>query len=401
MKAHTSKWLIRAGILAAALWGIRSVLFPDRQMNIVDYHPSQFVERAEQPFFYSIGKQLKYGWSIDQAAPALFEGARFDGDIVAVYPSPDNRKAAVVSNAKLYLVRIGKPAVQLLDKVDHYAPTAVDVGEVYFKWPNLQWHPDSRFIYIAKDKKQQQLSEQSFSRDASLVRLDTEQPGTMAEVVPDFRALKYFFVGDAEEHSLCYDYAQGDGSVICKCRTPKGIFPARSLDRQGVHLDDGTLLPGRPFLSYRPNIHETAIWMDRYDFTVGQINARQDAVFHRSKPSVPLLYLRAGNNFLKGGRDNALMNYGGAVLPGGRYLLLNMANGQSLGQVLLDRDSGRYRELPKNTRIYRNLNSSDCANFRFNVEDLGQMSFFPCRPQSADPDTPAALGAASAKADQG
>lgn len=333
--------------------------------GIVGYRPSQFAERAETPFFYSVGKQLKYGFAIDKASPSLFEGAWLQGGLTEVYTSPDNSKAAVVSGQKLYIVRVGSPPMVVLDNVDHYSPKKMSDGDIYFKWPTLQWHPDSRFIYIVKDKKQPASLSQYFSKDATLVRIDIENGGNNQELVTDFRSSKYFFVG---AHSVCFNYALGDGSVVWKCTTNKGPTQARYLDKAGVHLDNGHVLTEQPFLSYTPNIYESEIWMARYGFSVRKLNERQDGVFYKDEPSNPLVTINTWEN-IKGYRMNGIRQQGGSVLPGGRYLLLNMIDGNGERQILLDRASSQYKELPKSTRVHRNLNSSHFENFVFTVDN--------------------------------
>lgn len=45
--------------------------------GIVDYKPSSFVELADEPFFYSIDKTLRYGRTISEDSPVLFKGSFF------------------------------------------------------------------------------------------------------------------------------------------------------------------------------------------------------------------------------------------------------------------------------------------------------------------------------------
>jgi hypothetical protein len=363
-----SRFITLVGVLFAISQGVLA----KEAIGISKYHPSHFVERAEFPFFYSIGKRLKYGLSIDESAPALFEGSWINGDLIGVYPSPDNQKAAVISNRKLYIAQVGKPTSLALENVDHYAPKRLGDGVVYFKWPSLQWHPNSRFIYIAKDKKQK-VSEQSFSKEAILVRIDMENIGVTEEVIPYFRSMSYFFAGS---DSVCFNYALGDESVIWKCSTARGISRARSIDSTDIHLDNGVVLKERRFLSYRPNIYESTIWMGRYGFSVRQINERQDALFHKDATNFPLLTFNAGRN-IKGHRVNGIRQTGGSVFPGGRYLLLNMVRDSSEVQILLDRVSGHYRKLPEDTRVYRTLNSTHYEDFVFSIDNRPGNSFMP------------------------
>src|SRR5256885_12345634 len=62
--------------------------------GIVDYKPSEFTGQASKPFFFSIGEKLKYGTAISEEVPTLLERQPFGGELKAVYPSPDQRKAA-------------------------------------------------------------------------------------------------------------------------------------------------------------------------------------------------------------------------------------------------------------------------------------------------------------------
>lgn len=349
------KWLPLIGLLLV----FSPSVIAKESIWISDYHPSQFIERAESPFFYSIGKRLKYGSSIDESAPTLFEGSWLNGDIVSVYVSPDNQKAAVISNRKLYIARAGRAALLALANVDNYEPKKLSNGDVYFKWPTLQWHPNSQFIYIAKDKKQKPW-EQTFSKEAILVRIDIEDVSNVKELINDFRSMSYFFVGT---DNVCFDYAPGDGSVIWRCSTANGLSRVRSMDRTDIHLDNGVVLNDRPFFSYEPNIYESSVWMARYGFSIRRISERQDALFHKDVPNTPLLTFNTGRN-IKGHRVNGIGQMGGSVLPGGRYLLLNMA---LEGQFLLDRVSRGYRKLPKETRVYRNLNSTSYEGFTFSI----------------------------------
>jgi len=78
--------------------------------GIVDYRPSSFSEQPEHKFFFSVGTRLMFGSVTNDSFPALF-----DGYLSAVYPSPDQTKAAVVSGDNLYLVEVGK-ATTLISK---------------------------------------------------------------------------------------------------------------------------------------------------------------------------------------------------------------------------------------------------------------------------------------------
>ena len=342
--------------------------------GILNYSPSKFLEKAESSFFYSIGNQLKYGMSVDETAPALFEGKYFGGNFVAVFPSPDNKKVALVSNKKLYVVGIGISPQLVLDHVVSYDPKEIGYKEIYYKWPTIQWDSKSRYIYIAKDKKQPQGHwQRPHSRDAILVRIDTENAYNISEMIVDFRSLHYFLVGS---DGLCFDYALDNGDVIWKCLTENGVLKAQSVTSDGIQLDNKSTLTGRPFLSYKPNIYESDIWMSRYGFFVKRINEKLDGLFLKSKPEIPLIRISTGVN-IKGRHVNGIRQMGGAVLPGGRYVLLNVWHDSFKGQLLLDSATGEYRELPKETNVYRNLNSDAYDDFVFSVGQIRGNEFKP------------------------
>jgi hypothetical protein len=354
--------------LVGMLFAMAQSVLAKEGVGISNYDPSHFVESAESPFFYSIGKHLKYGSKIDESAPDLFKGTWLNGELVKVYPSPDNQTVAIVSNRKLYIARVGRAPLLALENVDHYDPKKLSEGDIYFKWPTLQWHPNSRFIYIAKDKKQK-IWEQAFSTEATLVRIDIENISVIKELIPDFRSLNYFFIGS---DNVCFNYALGNGSVIWKCSTANGISPVRSLDSTGIHMDNGVVLTERPFLSYEPDLYESAVWMARYGFSVKRLSEEQDGLFHKDAPTPPLLTFNTGWN-MKGYRVNGIRQAGGSVLPGGRYLLLNVSE----GQILLDRVSRLYRKLPKDTKVHRNLNSTHYKDFVFSIDRGPGKSFKP------------------------
>ena len=56
--------------------------------------------------------------------------------------------------------------------------------------------------------------------------------------------------------------------------------------------------------------------------------------------------------------------YNSLFLPGGKYFLLNAACGNYEGQLLIDSETGRYKQLPKDTRVYLALTTDDVSRYR-------------------------------------
>jgi len=331
--------------------------------GIQGYRPSMFTEQSEAPFFYSIGKHLKYGKNIDGEAPAIFKGKFFNGDITKVFPSPDNRKAVIVSGGSLYLVQIGKQVEFLLDKIRPTVSFRNDnIGDEFYISNRIQWSQDSRLIYITKVKIQKSPPKQNHSRHFSLKRINIENPLHIDELVSDFGGWKYFMVGN---DAICFSYAPGNGSVIYKCSTPAGVSNVVSINDKHILLENGVRVTGTRFVSYAPDINETEIWLTRHGFFIRDITSRVEGFFSRSRPSSPIFTINTAIDSLKGHRYDGIWRYGSSVLPGGRYILLKVSHDEFEGELLVDSSTGQYRELPENTRVYQNINSSNYGNFTF------------------------------------
>ncbi|WP_322039396.1 hypothetical protein [Burkholderia diffusa] len=162
--------------------------------NIVDYRPSTFSELADTPFFFSIGHKLKYGRAIVDSAPTVFEGDFSDTLHNAVYPSPNDKRAIVVIWNKLYMVEPGKKPLLILSDADNEVGGLHAPGARFYRRFRLQWDPSSRYILIPRDKKQPQISQQFYSPDKALVRIDTENPSVVDELIPagQFRSSSFF-----------------------------------------------------------------------------------------------------------------------------------------------------------------------------------------------------------------
>jgi hypothetical protein len=340
--------------------------------GIVEYKPSSFVERATTPFFYSIGKQLKFGDSISESAPAIFQG-KFTESRLEVFPSPDQKKATVVSGGNLYLVEAGKPAQLLLEKVSNDEPRSVRVGKAFYKYTMLQWDEHSRYIYIAKDKKQKTLFEQGFSKDAVLVRIDIKDPSSIIEVVLDFRSIKYFFLGD---EAICFNYALGNGDVIWKCSLNGQMQAIKKGSIDQIELEGGRKITGRLFQSYMGGIDERDIWLSRYGFSLKTTPDGYIGFYSANLQQTPVFRIRGGIN-IKGHYSDGITQFGCSVLPGGRFALLNVWHDNFKGQLLIDGVNGRYRELPRDTKVYQNLNSFNYENVIFNMAENSWPEFLP------------------------
>ncbi|MEM5346155.1 hypothetical protein [Paraburkholderia azotifigens] len=320
--------------------------------NIVDYRPSKFSELAETPFFFSIGNKLKYGRAIVDSAPTVFEGDFSDRLRNAVYPSPNDRRAIVVTGKKLYLVEPGKKPYLILSEADNEVGSLHAPGAQFYRHYRLQWDPSSRYILIPRDRKQSQISQQFYSPDKALVRIDADNLSVIHEVIPvgQFRSSSFFLI---ESETVCFDFEVSPNRIIWKCQLGSGAKEVRSISHDEIQFNDGTTIPEKPFASYNGDIRETEIWLTHYGFILRRLQDGTVGIFRRDYRVTPYMRLNPYKN-IKGHELDGLRQSGGQVLPGGRYAFLNIYG----AALLLDSRDGSYKKLPTDTHCYINFNSA-------------------------------------------
>ena len=344
--------------------------------GIVEYKPSTFVELSERPFFFLIGRKVMYANTIGESAPTVFEAGFFSGKIEAVYPSPDETRAAIVSGRRLYVAEPGKAARLILEPVADYDAKNLGDGDVFYKTPTLQWSSDSRSIFIARDKKAK-LSAQRFSESAALVRIDLSDSIIITDVIQDFRSMQYIMFGN---DVICFNFAPGDGGVVWRCSQQGKVLAVRSLDEERIVLEDGTAITGKPFVSYYGNIYANEIWLTRFGFSFRNIDNRYEGFFAKGS-ATPIFRIRTGLN-IKGHAVDGVLQGRCMVLPGGRYALIDVHHDNFKGQLLVDGATQTYRELPRNTRVYSSLNSWNYNNFQLEWDRLS-FEFLPMKSPEA------------------
>lgn len=338
--------------------------------GITDYKPSKFQEKVSTPFFFSIGRQLKFGDSISEEAPTVFKSSWFS-DKMMVYPSPDGKKAVVASGGNLYLVEIEKEPQFILKKA--YNPKFNGNIEKNYQHHSIQWNRDSTLFFIPM------MTSINSVVQHQIIKIYVNEQFDLSPVLPNF-FLHYFLMGD---DNICFDFAPGNGGVIWYCQS-NGI--SKKIDRiiegtGGIKLEDGSVLPGKPFASYNGNIYETDIWLTRYGFSLKRDSGRTIGFYSRKHGDEPIFKLQGGNNF-KGYFVDGISQRGGLVLPGGRYAILHVYHDNFTGQLLVDGETGRYRELPKDTNVYLNLNSWEYKLPVFKIDNypegrIGRFDFLP------------------------
>lgn len=310
-------------------------------VGIIDYKPSVFSEHASQPFFFSIGKKLKYGNAIREDAPTLFEAGWFDGDINEVYPSPDQKKAVVVVGNSLYLAQPGKPTTKLLQPFERK------------NLRDLQWDSQSRYIFVPRYIFPNNDHRFVSGLPSTLLRIDTNDPIIVRELISSsqFRMLETYF--PLNDDSVCFDSATPKGDVIWQCWISGVVHTVQRLEVDRITFVDGTTVKDKPFFSLPMRGGEISLALGGYSLTMIP-NSLQVDFFHSNKPTVPIFRLQGYIERLKGNYFDGFRDGESTVLPGGRYAVVTI---RFRTVVVVDSDTGLYKELPKNSSVYENINS--------------------------------------------
>lgn len=326
--------------------------------GIVDYKPSEFTEQASEPFFFSIGEKLKYGTAISEEVPTLLEGKRFGGELRAVYPSPDQTKAAAVTGGKLYLVEPGKPPRILLDPfVSWLEGRKIPIGETYYDFGHIQWDATSRYIFITRDKIQELMNREVWHQrhhmDRALVRIDTTQSHSIVEVIPAGQFRTTFGPSFISDDGICFDSSDNKGDVYLKCIVAGNAHIVKQVEIDKIVFDDGIVLNGRVFMTSSLDYKSGEVLMVEGGF---HLTKREGSLvvdlLHKNRPDSPMLSVEGAIN-IKGHFWEGIHER--TILPGGRYAFLHVWN----RKILLDSETGSYKQLPTDTRVYQNVNSRD------------------------------------------
>lgn len=211
------------------------------------------------------------------------------------------------------------------------------------------------------------------SPEVVLVRIDIDSPTKIAEVIKNFNSLDYFFVGN---NTIYFNYAPGNGDVIWKCSHSGVVKEVINFVGNKIFLQGGTVIVGKPFVSYFGNIYESAIWLSNYGFSLKIGADGMTEFFSKNDSKKPIFRIQGGHN-IKGHYVNGISQEGCKVLPGGRYALLDVYHDNFKGQLLVDGLTGKYRELPAKTKVYLNLNSLNYEHFEFDMGPTKSPKFVP------------------------
>jgi len=352
--SRVGKWIfIAVGILIAGGmgWGVFLWFFfgPTNYIpsNIVDFHPTQLQAEADANFFFSVGDELRYSNGINLRAATLLRG-HVDNFLV----SPDRRRIAVATNGTLRIITADGSAVRQVAPVDSIYKESKPIGRSFFRDAGFQWSRNSQYLYLIKDEYYESKGSQLYSGKGELWRYDV-QTGSLQLVLRPFPAFTYFFGSKSgiyfsvptEAGDLQLRYFDGEAA--------KNIGDVNAWEVPKQELRSGE----SPFFSF--SARDFNQLFVRGAALEGEQNGKQEKLVIRNKS---YLAFTQGNGMK--GTFYCSNLYNSVFLPGDRYFLLNVGCGNYTGQLLIDGETGKYEQLPKDTRVYLTLTTEDIPDYR-------------------------------------
>lgn len=358
--------MAKPSFLIALLLIISTVLHGS--VKIVEYTPSDFIEMATEPFFYSIGKTLRYGKTIDSKSPILFKGSFFGGEIRAVYPSPDNKKAIVFTKNSLFLITLNRPPQLIVDNVYGYDAKKIGIGDFFYTaGSDVQWNQNSTSFFLVRHRKKAEIWKQVSSNDTTLMRVNVNNPKIILQVFDHFTTFEYYSI----DNTICYNYPPGNGDLVWKCIYQNDGINVRSQTKNKIVLENGVILNGTVFLSDYNRGEMALVDNGFYIKSLEKGLAGFYSKFYVDKP----IWTMKTSHTIKGHIVYGIMEHLSNILPGERYALLNVFYDNFTGQLLVDRQTGKYKELPNLTKVYSNINTLNNSNFQFSKDGIFRPEF--------------------------
>ena len=345
------KWLIGVCaalvVLAVGAWLWLWFAFRGTPSDIVNFHPTEFQAKADAPFFFSVGDELKYSDEVDPHTPTLSRG-HIDNFLV----SPSRDKIAIVTNGTLLIVNADGSRIRQVATVDSIYKNPKPIGRSFFRADGFQWSKDSKHLYLIRDQYYESKGSQLYSDKGELWRYDLES-GNSQLVLKPFPAYTCFF---GKGSGLYFSVPTNAGDLRLRYfdgRTVKDIGEVNAWEVSKHEFPSGESM----FFSFSSR-----------DFNELFVRGASFANDQRDTQEKLLLGDKYYLAFTRGegikGPFYCPALYNSLFLPGGRYFLLNVNCGNYEGQLLINSETGRYEQLPKDTRVYLALTTDDVSHYR-------------------------------------
>jgi hypothetical protein len=258
---------------------------------------------------------------------------------------------AVVTNGQLLIVSADRNGVRQVANVDSIYKEPKPIGRSFFRNDGFQWTKDSKHLYLIKDEYYKSKGSQLYSAKGELWYYDLES-GNLRLVLKPFPAYTYFLGSKS--------------GIYFSVPTDVGDLRLRYFDGQ-IARDIGEVnaweVPKQelgssksPFFSF-----STKDFQELFARGAGLRNGHD-----RTKELVlgdrSYLVFTEGQEMKRAFYCPSL--YNSLFLPGGRYFLMNAECGNYEGQLLIDSETSKYEQLPKDTRVYLALTTEDIPHYR-------------------------------------
>ena len=330
---------------------------PKRPPMIVNYQPSSFVARGDTNFFYSIGDELKYSDQIDPNAPTIF-----NGNIQHLFVSPDNKKAAIITDNELIILSSDgrfKRQVTPVESGCDYSDNK-KIGRGFFRSDNYQWSSNSESIYLIRNVFMYFIDRKNcYSKKSELWRYDL-RTGQLTMVITPFKTYDYFTTVD---NKIFFSVSDDIGDL--HLRSFDGVQQRdipRSNSREFTNKQLTDLGIKSPFYTFQSFMDLHNILKNKgVKFRINKNKGEKELVINEK------VYLTQvqGDYFIKNLFLTSIDLHDSTFLPGDRYFLLDrVGSGNFSGELLFDVSSGKYMPLPKDTKVYPLINTNTYKNFR-------------------------------------
>ena len=331
-------WVVGVLVAIPVLWVVTAVAWLERKSrpsDVIDFKPVSFEAEATGPFFYSIGNSLKYAKSIDPNARTLLAGP-----LRYVQVSPDNRYALATINDTLYVVAANGAGTRAIAMTGGGYEQSGPPGQRFLDSDTYAWSVDSRSVFYIMDEYAMKDSVRRYSEKGELWEYDVAS-GQSRRIADRFAGYSYAVT---DKGDVYYVQSDGAGGAEYARRSGNDVQTVRPKDR--LERTDFVALapPGTRFrvisnARYEPDVVEALSEHKRPD--------RSLDIRHRDRV---LFVITEGYGFK--GPYHCLRAPDADFLPGGRYAVMRVRCSNHSGELLIDVETGRYRTLPEDTRVY-------------------------------------------------
>ena len=342
------------GLVLIMLVALLALLFlplgKDIPSNILDFHPSSFVAKANASFFYSVGDELKFSDQITTQSPTLSRG-----EIANYLVAPDTKKIAVVVTGILLVVDSVTHSVRQVAPVDSIYTEPKALGRQFFRDAGFQWTRDSKSLYLIKDEYYESKGSQLFSNHGELWRYDLESE-TMQLVLKPFPAYEFFF---GLHSGIYFSVPTEKGDLRMRYFDGRDVRDVGDVDAWEIPKEQlASEFFESPFFSFSHRDF-SQLYTVGARLTVDQNGGPQRLVIGNR----PYLAMSEGEGFKGAFYCSDIQN--SIFLPGRRYFLFDLPYCKNYqGQLLIDTESGQYQTLPKETRVYLTVNTEQVPKYR-------------------------------------